>query len=253
MNGSKPNNLHSTHVPVVAARFPPTLWSMVLKAGGERSAQSREALATLCNAYWYPLYVFLRRQGKSVHDAEDLTQGFFLHLFERNGLDKVRPAKGRFRSFLLASLKHFQADDWEKSMAQKRGGGAGFVSFEIANAEERYRGESLEYSDPEKLYERRWAITLLNRVLGRLEVEFASAGRKDRFDHLHIFLSGDRENLTYGEAAKRLGMTEGAVKIAVLRLRQRYRELLLAEVADTVASETDIDEEMRHLFAVLSA
>jgi RNA polymerase sigma-70 factor (ECF subfamily) len=244
--------MNSTQAPAVA-KFPPTLWSMVLKAGREGSVQSREALAELCDAYWYPLYAFLRRQGKSLHDAEDLTQGFFLHLFERNGLDKVRPEKGRFRSFLLAALKHFQADEWEKSRAQKRGGGASFVSFEITSAEDRYRSESVEYSDPEKLFERRWAMTLLDRVLGRLEAEFASAGRKDRFDQLHGFLSGDRENVTYGEAAKRLGMTEGAVKIAVLRLRQRYRELLLTEVANTVASEKEVEEEMRHLFAVLSA
>ena len=248
-----PDKVSSTQDPVIAAKFPPTLWSIVLKAGGECSAQSQEALAKLCDAYWYPLYAFVRRQGKSLHDAEDLTQGFFLHLFEKNGLDKVRPEKGRFRSFLLASLKHFLADEWEKSTAQKRGGGVSVVSFEVANAEERYRSEPVEQSDPEKLYERRWAITLLDRVLVRLEGEFAAAGRKDRFDQLHIFLSGDRENVTYGEAASRLGMTEGAVKIAVLRLRQRYRELLLTEVANTVASEKEVKEEMRHLFAVLGA
>jgi RNA polymerase sigma factor (sigma-70 family) len=225
----------------------------VLAAGQSSSTRSEEALATLCRTYWHPLYAFLRRQGNGPHDAEDLAQGFFLHLLEKGGLEKVRREKGRFRSFLLASLKNFLADSWEKSQAQKRGGGVRVISFEAANAEESYRAESSDPADPERLFDRRWAMTLLERVLQRLESEFVTAGRKERFDHLKVFLSGDPPDLTYSEAARPLGMTEGAVKVAVLRLRQRYRELLRSEVADTVATSEQADEELRDLFAVLSS
>jgi RNA polymerase sigma factor (sigma-70 family) len=237
---------------VFTAQFPPTLWSLVLRAGGNGSERSQEALATLCGAYWYPLYAFLRRQGKTVQDAEDLTQGFFLHLLQKNGLNKVRPQKGRFRTFLLAALKHFLADEWSKSTAQKRGGGAAIVSFESAVAEERYEREAPTVADPEQLFERRWAMTLLEQALQRLEAEFSAAGKKERFEQLQKFLSGERGHGSYADVAKRLDLTEGAVKIAVLRLRQRYRDLLYLEVGDTVDCETDIEDEIRHLFAVLN-
>lgn len=199
-----------------------------------------------------PLYAYLRRQGKTPHDAEDLTQGFFLHLLEKGGLEKVRRERGRFRSFLLTSLKNFLVDEWEKTQAQKRGGGAGLISLDVDDAEQRYRGESSEHMDPEKLFERRWAIALLGRVLGLLETEQVASGRKERFEQLQVFLSGDLPGVTYAEMAKRLGMTEGAVKVAVLRMRQRYRELIRGEIANTVAGEEEVEEEMRHLWSVLS-
>lgn len=243
----------STAIPLAGTQFPPTLWSVVLLAGGrEPSAQSQQALATLCQNYWFPLFAYLRRNGNSPQDAEDLTQGFFLHLLQKNRLETVAREKGRFRSFLLASLKNFLADAWEKSQAQKRGGGTTIVSFESAGAEERYQAESMPMADPERLFERRWAIALLDRVLGRLEAEFKAAGKGQRFEQLQVFLSGDPRGLHYADIASTLGMTEGAVKVAVLRMRARYRELIQDEVAQTVARPEDVADEMRHLFAVLS-
>jgi RNA polymerase sigma-70 factor (ECF subfamily) len=228
------------------------LWSLVLAAGQSGSTRSEEALATLCRTYWYPLYAFIRRRGSGPHDAEDLAQEFFLHLLEKGAFEKVRREKGRFRSFLLASLKNFLADSWEKSQALKRGGGAKVISFEAANAEETYRAEPSDYADPERLFDRRWAVMVLERVLSRLESEFVDTGRKNRFDQLRVFLTGDSPEVTYAAAAQRLGMTQGAVKVAVLRMRQRYRELLQAEVAETVATSEEIEAELRHLFAALS-
>jgi RNA polymerase sigma factor (sigma-70 family) len=244
----------STSLDGTPAQFPPTLWSVVLKAGERSSLQSEQALATLCQAYWYPLYAYLRRQGRTSHDAEDLTQAFFLHLLERRALQQVHPHKGKFRSFLLASLKNFAADEWSKSQAQKRGGGLTLLSLDADVAEERYQADGAQQSlDPEKLFERRWAIALLDRVLGRLEAETTLSGRQDRFQQLRVFLSGDPPNLSYAQVAARLGMTEGAIKVAVLRLRQRYRDLFRAEIANTVAAAEDVDEELRHVIAILSS
>jgi RNA polymerase sigma factor (sigma-70 family) len=253
---SRPTNMSerkpSSTFPAAGAQFPPTLWSVVLAAGQESSTRAEEALAALCRTYWYPLYAFVRRQGRNAHDAEDLTQGFFLHLFQNRGLEKVRRERGRFRSFLLTSLKNFLADEWEKASARKRGGGIPAISLDAEDAEQRYRAESMEQPDPEKLFERRWAIALLDRVLARLEAEQVSAGKQERFEQLSMFLSGDPQDVTYAAVAARLGMTEGAVKVAVLRLRQRYRELFRAEIANTVAGANEVDDEMRHLLVVLA-
>src|SRR2546427_6292243 len=158
------------------AQFPPTLWSVVLRAGQSSSLQSQEALATLCRAYWFPLYAYLRRQGKSPHDAQDLTQGFLLHLVEKHTLSRVHREKGKFRSFLLASLQYFLADERDKLQAQKRGGGATFIPLDQQDAEDRYCAEPVHNLDPSKVFERRWAMTLLDRTLGRLEAEFAGPG-----------------------------------------------------------------------------
>jgi RNA polymerase sigma-70 factor (ECF subfamily) len=233
------------------APFPPTLWSVVLLAGQSSSEQSREALATLCRAYWFPLYAYLRRQGKSPHDAEDLTQAFLLHLLEKDTLSRAHRERGKFRSFLLASLQYFVANERDKQLAQKRGGGATLVSLDHQNAEERYQAEPADELDPAKLFERRWAMTLLDRTLARLESEFAGPERKERFAELQVFLLGEPNTISYAGVGKRLGIKEGAVKVAVLRLRQRFRELLRAEIASTVAAEKEVEEEMRHLFATL--
>ena len=234
-----------------AAQFPPTLWSIVLLAGQNDSQKSHEALASLCRAYWFPLYAYLRRQGKSPHDAQDLTQAFLLHVVEKHTLSRAQPDKGKFRSFLLASLQYFLADERDRQQAQKRGGGATFIPLDTEQAEERYGAEPADNLDPGKLFERRWALTLIERALTRLETEFAGSGRKDRFEQLQVFMLGEPTTITYAEAGKRLGIREGAVKVAVMRLRQRFRELLRAEIASTVAGEEDVEAEMRHLFATL--
>jgi RNA polymerase sigma factor (sigma-70 family) len=234
------------------AQFPPTLWSVVLLAGQNSSEQSNDALAMLCRAYWFPLYAFLRRQGKSPPDAEDLTQGFMLHLLEKDTLSRVQREKGKFRSFLLASLQYFLANERDKQQAQKRGGGARLVELDNQNAEDRYLAELTDNLDPAKVFERRWATTLLERVLSRLEAEFTEPGRRERFQELQVFLLGEPRALSYAEAGKRLGIKEGAVKVAVLRLRQRFGELLRAEIASTVATPEEIEEELHHLFATLS-
>ena len=235
-----------------ATRFPPTLWSVVLLAGQNSSEQSHEALATLCRAYWFPLYAFVRRQGKSPQDAEDLTQGFMLHLLEKDTLSRVHREKGKFRSFLLASLQYFLANERDKLQAQKRGGGAKVVELDNQDAENHYLAELSDNLDPAKVFERRWAMTVLDRVLSRLETEFTEPRRQQRFQELQIFLLGEPRSLSYAEVGKRLGIKEGAVKVAVLRLRQRFEELLRAEIANTVATPEEVEEELRHLFATLS-
>jgi RNA polymerase sigma factor (sigma-70 family) len=233
-------------------QFPPTLWSVVLRAGQNSSEQSNEALAALCRAYWSPLYAFLRRQGKSPPDAEDLTQGFMLHLLEKDMLSRAQREKGKFRSFLLASLQYFIANERDKQQAQKRGGGAKLVELDNQDAEDRYLAELADNLDPAKVFERRWATTLLERVLSRLEAEFTEPSRRKRFQELQTFLLGESKSLSYSEAGKRLGIKEGAVKVAVLRLRQRFGELLRAEIANTVATPEEVEDELRHLFATLS-
>jgi RNA polymerase sigma factor (sigma-70 family) len=238
-------------VPPGPAQFPPTLWSLVLRAGAAPSDQSERALAMLCNTYWYPIYAWIRRQGRAPQDAEDLTQSFFVHLIEGHKLGKVRPDRGRFRSFLRGSLRNFLADEWSKSQAKKRGGGFPLVSLDAAQAESRYHLEPADPLDPEKIFERRWALTLLDRVLTRLEAEWGDRQRKERFEQLRAYLLGDPDAESYDAVARRLGLTVSAVKVAVLRMRQRYRELFEEVVAETVADPGEVQEEMRHLLTVL--
>jgi len=232
--------------------FTTTHWSVVLAAGLTDAPQASEALEKLCRAYWYPLYVYVRRRGHSVEDAQDLTQAFFAHLLRKDFLSGVGPKKGRFRSFLLACLKHFLADEWEKARTAKRGGTGPERLLGLEQAEARYRLEARVEANAESLYERRWALELLDRVLDRLRFEAVASGREAVFDQLQGCLLGERPTETYTQLGARLGMSETAVKVTVHRLRQRYRELLREEIAHTVTRPDEIDEEMRYLFEVVS-
>ena len=235
-----------------AAIFATTHWSVVLAAGQSTDAQASEALEQLCRTYWYPLYAFVRRQGRSPEDAQDLTQGFFAHLLRKDFLSGVGPEKGRFRSFLLACLKHFLADEWEKARTAKRGGNCPEMRLELAGAEGRYQLEACVEADAESLYERRWALDLLDQVLNRLRHEAVASGREAVFNELQGCLLGERSTETYVQLGARLSMSETAVKVTVHRLRQRYREMLREEIAHTVTRPDEIDEEMRYLFEVVS-
>lgn len=229
-----------------------TLWSVVLAAGSTDSVIARPALQQLCSAYWYPLYAFARRQGFNSADAEDLTQGFFAGLIERNGLRGLDRAKGRFRSFLLASLRNHINNAREHNAAQKRGGGRELLSLDAAAAEEKFSLEPRDPADtPERSFDRQWAVTLLDRALVRLRAEFAADGRAAVFDLLQETLAGDRVAGGYAGIGAKLGMTEGAVKVAVHRLRQRYREVIREEVAATTATPADTEAELHELFAAL--
>jgi RNA polymerase sigma factor (sigma-70 family) len=247
MNPSQPSSISPA-----AGKFPPTLWSVILAAGESSSARCQEALATLCQTYWYPIYAFLRRHGQSPHDAEDLTQSFFAHLCQNDRLRTVGREKGRFRSFLLVSLKHFLSDQAGRARAQKRGGGQTIISLDGTPAEERFALEPSDLMDPEKVFERRWAVTLLERTLLRLKAEYDSPANRERFEFLRDYLLGDPPAETYAAVGRRMGLGEGGVKSAVSRMRQRYRELFREEIAGTVANEEEIEAEMRHVFAVLS-
>lgn len=235
------------------AAFATTLWTTVLQAGSAETTQARAALEHLSRAYWYPLYAFVRRQGHSPHDAQDLTQAFFARLLEKHWLADVNRERGRFRSFLLAAMRHFLANEWDRARAQKRGGGRQCIELDAASAETRYALEPADNATPERIFERRWAMTLLDRVLARLRQEHQQGGKGARFDVLKGALTGDRSALPYAQLGEQLDASEGAVKVAVHRLRQRYRELLREEIANTVASEADVEDELRHLFALLSA
>jgi RNA polymerase sigma factor (sigma-70 family) len=229
-----------------AEQFATTHWSVVLVAGQPAAPRAAEALEKLCRTYWYPLYAFLRRQGRSPHDAQDLTQGFFARLLQKNFLENVGPQKGRFRSFLLAALNHFLADEWDKVRAEKRGGGQTFIS--IDDPEELYLLESDAGASAEKIFEQRWALTLLAQAFARLSEEYAAASKTREFDHLKIFLSTLTGDGGYDAVAAELEMPIENVAVKVHRLRRRYGELIREEIAHTVASPADIEEEMRHLF-----
>ena len=234
-----------------AAIFATTHWSVVLAAGQSTDAQASEALEQLCRTYWYPLNAFVRREGRSPEDAQDLTQGFFARLLEKNYLAQVERQKGKFRSFLLAALRHFLADQRDRARAVKRGGGADCLSLDAQTAEERYRLEPVDRMDAEKIYERRWAMTLLEQALTRLRDENIAAGKLELFERLRDFVAGESD-ISSAEAATQLGLTESTVKSALHRLRQRYRELVREEIAHTVADPAEIDTELRYLIAVLS-
>ena len=234
-------------------RFPPTSWGLVLAAGRRSSPNSKEALAALCSIYWYPLYAYVRQAGHSVDSAQDLTQGFFVRLLEKNYLGEVRPERGRFRSFLLASLKHFVANELDWARAEKRGGGCFISPLDLGNAETRYSLEPTHELTPEKIFEKQWALTLLDRVLTRLGEEFRSEKKSKQFDLLKAFLTGENDRGLYAQTAAELATTEGALKVAVHRLRGRYGELLREEIGLTVERPDKIDEEIRHLLAAISS
>jgi RNA polymerase sigma-70 factor (ECF subfamily) len=233
-----------------AAEFRTTHWSIVLQAGG-RGELSAPALEKLCRGYWAPLYAFVRRQGHNLHAAQDLTQEFFARLLADNSLANVHPDKGRFRSFLLASMKHFLANEWNRSQARKRGGGCEIFSLDQANEEEGHGFEPAGGASPDRLFERRWAETVLARVNARLRREYEAAGQGDRFDALKIYLLADYDPVSYADTAARLGLTESAVKSAIYKLRQRYGEMFRAEIAHTVGRPEDVEEEIQHLLRAL--
>jgi RNA polymerase sigma-70 factor (ECF subfamily) len=226
---------------------------VVLAAGAADTTSSRDALTRLCQTYWHPLYAYVRRIGHSPHDAQDLTQEFFARLLEKNSLTAADESRGRFRSFLLASLKHFLANEWDKARAQKRGGTLIPIPVDGTSAETSCQWEPADSTTPEKIFERRWALTLLEGVLRRLRDEYVRDGKENLFEQLKPTLTEASRTVRHAEIAFRLGTSEGAVKVAVHRLRQRYREVLRAEIAGTVATPGEVDDEIRSLFAVLSA
>lgn len=232
--------------------FTSTHWSQVVTAADASSPRAAEALAQLCRTYWYPLYVFIRRQGVNAAEAQDLTQGFFARLLEKNFIAAAVEEKGRFRSFLLVALKRFLINERERGHAQKRGGGQPLISLDDTEAEGRYRLEPVTGLTAERIYERRWAVALLDEVMLGLRREYAADGREQWFDALKVFLYDERSPVSQAEIGRRFGASESAVKSAVHRLRARYRERLREEVANTVANPSQIDDELRYLLAVLS-
>jgi len=232
--------------------FATTRWSIVLAAGHASRPDSKAALAKLCEAYWYPLYCYVRRRGHGADEAQDLTQEFFTALLAKESLRAADPHRGRFRSFLLASMNHFLANQRRRQLAHKRGGGRAPLSLDFQSGESRFRREPSHDLTPEKVYERRWAMTLLDRALSKLRQEYVVGGKAALFDRLAAFLGGDL-GTAYRDVAAELAMTEGAVKVAVHRLRRRCREQLRSEVAETVAAPQDVDEELRDLLAVVGS
>ncbi len=223
-----------------------------MQAGREESLQAGEALERLCRTYWYPLYAYVRRKGYGPHDAQDLTQEFFARLLRGNFLNTVEQRKGRFRSFLVASLEHFLVKEWVRANRQKRGGGQTIVSLD-EGAENRYALEPADNLSAQKLYERRWAMTLLDQAMKRLGEECRQNGKTELFEKVKNLLSGDAQEECYRELAAGLAMSDGAFRVAVHRLRQRYGILLREEIAQTVATQEEVDEEVRCLFAAFSS
>ncbi len=244
-----PNTSHPTQG--TQARFQDTHWSVVLAARQAASPQASAALETLCRTYWYPLYAYVRRCGESPAEAQDLTQEFFARFLERGSLQTADPGRGRFRWFLLASLKHFLANEWERARAQKRGGGRPSISLDAFDPEERYALEPAELHGADRAYDRVWAMLALDQARRKLRDQFAAAGQANRFETLEQFLPGEPSTETYAIVAQRLGVAEGTVKSDVSRLRRRYGELVREEVAQTVGSHTDLEEELSHLLEAL--
>jgi RNA polymerase sigma factor (sigma-70 family) len=232
--------------------FLTTHWSVVLAAGHGDTPRADAALAHLCKTYWYPLYAYARRQGNSPPDAQDLTQEFFARLLAGNWVAEADRRRGRFRSFLLSAMKHFMANEWNKAQTQKRGGGQPLLSLDDDTAEHRYRLEPVEKATPESLFERGWALTLLEGVLARLEAEYRRTGKQSWMEAMRPALTADRGAIDYAAVANKLGVTETAARVAVHRLRHQYRQLIRAEVASTVASPQEVEAEMGHLFQALT-
>jgi DNA-directed RNA polymerase specialized sigma24 family protein len=233
--------------------FATTHWSVVLRAAGQHGTPaSAEALEQLCRSYWYPLYAFVRRQGRSPEDAQDLTQDFFAHLLSHGFPCGARPERGKFRSFLLVALQHFLVDQHRHADAAKRGGGQRMISLDVNRAEERFGEEPHGASTPEKLYERAWAMTLLERARLRLGNEYGAAGKRGLYERLKAFPLAGKSDQSFEQAAAELGMSVGALKAAVHRMRSRYRELVREEVGHTVADPSELQAEARYLIAVIS-
>lgn len=235
--------------PAGKGAFETTRWTMVFAAGRAEDAKARMAMEELCRTYWYPLYAYVRRRGHSKEDAEDLTQGFFARLIAKNDLDGLSPERGRFRAFLLAAMKHFMANEWDKTQRQKRGGGATLLSLDCRDAEERYRIEPAHHLSPDKLYDRAWAVTLLERVVQKLES--ANSGNAS-FGKLKPCLTAEKHSINHVEVAVELGMSEGAVRVAMHRLRRQYRELLRQEIKETLEDPDQFEEELQALYRSFS-
>jgi len=240
-----------THPSLRSPIFATTRWSVVIAAQQEPTSVADEALETLCRTYWYPLYAYVRRAGHNAHDAQDLTQEFFARLLAKEWLNSADRGKGRFRSFLLVAMKRFLAKEWHREHAQKRGGAFFFVPINPDGAEERYAAEpGLE---PDAVYERRWALTLLDSALDSLARDFRSAGKEREFELLKTWLIAERGEIPYGELASTMGTTEGAARVAVHRLRKRFREIFRGIIAETVADANEIPDELQHLATVLGS
>ncbi|HWB60358.1 MAG TPA: sigma-70 family RNA polymerase sigma factor [Chthoniobacteraceae bacterium] len=242
----------SSVIASLPAGFVPTRWTLIVAARQEDPGPAMRALAELCQAYWRPLYAYVRRQGCGPEEAEDMTQEFFSRLLEKNYLADVDRAKGKFRSFLLVSLKHFLSKEWERARAQKRGGGRPIIALDSLTAEARARIEPTDNLSPDKAFERQWALTVLDQALARLRAEYTLDGKEALFDVLKIFLTGAGRSSTggtYAEIGAACGLGEGAAKVVVHRLRRRYRDILREEIAQTVVRRDEIDDEIRSLFA----
>ena len=233
-------------------RWATTSWTQVLAARNAPSSESRQALEALCQAYWYPIYAFVRGQGIDPEESRDLTQAYFALLIEKGYLEDFDPSLGRFRVFLRASVKHFLSKEREKASAWKRGGHAQIISLDAEEVEGRYRMEPVDRLTPEEVYERRWALTILERVLGELRQEFEGEGRERDFERLKGFLTGEEPRLPYREVAAELSTSEATVKTSVHRLRQRFGHLLRRLIAETVAGPEDVDDEVRYLLGVIA-
>jgi RNA polymerase sigma factor (sigma-70 family) len=243
-------NGETMHTLQGSSQFPTTRWTLVIAAGDPRRKEARSALVSLCESYWYPLYAYLRRRGYPADQSQDLTQEFFMRVLEGRYLDRADPEKGRFRSFLLTSLKFFVADEEDRQRALKRGGGA-VLPLEFSSGEERYQREPAHGETPERIFERRWALELIDRVVEKLRDEFVQHGHAEHFERLKVFLLGQSE-APYAALAREMNTSEGALKVAIHRLRKRYRELFRQEIADTVADPAEVESELRFLAAVLT-
>ncbi len=229
------------------SRFATTRWSVVLAVADDDAPRARRALAELCEAYWYPLYAYIRRRGYQAAEAGDLTQEFFTRLLEKEYLQAADPQRGRFRAFLLTMLKRFLGHERRRAGALKRGGGRPPLSLDLEAGERRWKAEAVDPLTPEQVYQRRWTLELLQRVLDRLEDDYRAKGKADQFECLRVYITPANPAPSYREVADRLGMSAGAVKVAVHRLRQRYRDLLRDEIADTVADDNEIQDELQFL------
>jgi RNA polymerase sigma-70 factor (ECF subfamily) len=243
-------NGQTMHTVLGPSQFPTTRWTLVVAAGDSHRKEAGPALVSLCENYWYPLYAYLRRRGYSSDQAQDLTQEFFIRVLEGRYLDRAEREKARFRSFLLTSLKFFVADEADRQRAHKRGGGV-VVPLEFSSGEERYQREPAHDETPERIFERRWALSVLDRVLEKLRNEFVQHGRPEHFERLKIFLLG-QSDAPYAALAREMNTSEGALKVAIHRLRKRYRDLFRQEIADTVADPAEVESELRYLAAVLT-
>ena len=243
-------NGQTMHTQPGPSQFPTTRWTLVIAAADPQRKEARSALVSLCEGYWYPLYAYLRRRGYPAEEAQDLTQDFFVRVLEGRYLDRADREKGRFRSFMLTSLKFFVADEEDRQRAYKRGGGV-VVPLEFSSGEDRYQREPAHDETPEWIFERRWALSVLDRVVEKLRNEFVHHGRPEHFERLKVFLLG-QSDAPYAALAREMNTSEGALKVAIHRLRKRYRELFRQEIADTVADPGEVESELRFLAAALT-